>query len=415
MTSADAMLTCFLLLLITRGTLSSPTLEDVKNVYTYIFHGYDKRVRPVLDQSNVLVVEVGLSMNSINEFDEKLQKLVIAGWFDVTWRDESLVWNISDFGNVSYVHVDGDSIWLPNIALTNTFGRINLLSRLPSNAMISADGTIHWFPSDSFVVNCEVDITYYPFDTQSCSLLFELWDAPPSEVMLVTSILPIDTKFFEENVEWELLTPEILDSQSDYEKINAFVNYIFYLQRRPKFVTITIIAPVILLAFLNVCVFLIPLSSGEKNSFCVTVYLSYAVFLGVITAELPHNSKNVSYLTMYLLALLIFSVTIVLITVIQVRLFIEYGDTPVPACISRVFGSCTPCTPRERSKISHLDSNSSDDMNENRTEILDEINERDSQVCVKDIMPRLDVPMFFLFLVIVTIMTSVIGSAIYFP
>ncbi|XP_021372797.1 uncharacterized protein LOC110462885 [Mizuhopecten yessoensis] len=210
------------------ATTSSPTSKDVKDVYSHIFNGYDKWVRPVWNQSHVVTVTLSFKLNSINEFDEKSQKLVLA----------------------------------------------------------------------------------------------------------------------------------------------ASTTYLFHLQRRPKFFMLTInIAPVVLLAFLNVCVFLIPLSSGEKNSFCVTVYLSYAVFLGTISYELPHNSKDASYLTIYLLALLVFSVTIFLVTVIQVRLFIEYGDTPVPASVAKMFGCCTR---GNCSKVKRFDINDPDDVKKDSVKALED-------------------------------------------
>ncbi|OWF41127.1 Neuronal acetylcholine receptor subunit beta-3 [Mizuhopecten yessoensis] len=401
------MFVTLLLALMISATTSSPTSKDVKDVYSHIFNGYDKRVRPVWNQSDVVSVTLSFKLNSINEFDEKSQKLVLAGWFDASWSDESQTWNKSDFGDVSHVSVDGSSIWLPQIALINTFGRVNILSQLASSAVINANGEVEWFPGDSFVVTCEVDITYYPFDTQHCSLVFEMWDAPMSEVILQTSSKAIDVNLFEENGEWTLTSFEVDNPEFDDEVFISSITYLFHLQRRPKFVVLTTIAPVVLLAFLNVCVFLIPLSSGEKNSFCVTVYLSYAVFLGTISSELPHNSKDASYLTIYLLALLVFSVTIVLVTVIQVRLFIEYGDTPVPASVAKMFGCCTR---GNRSKVKHFDINDPDDVKDNSVKPLELKQTNENCVCVKDILPRLDVHLFCLFLVILCVMTSVMGG-----
>ncbi|OWF41129.1 Neuronal acetylcholine receptor subunit non-alpha-2 [Mizuhopecten yessoensis] len=231
-----------------------------------------------------------------------------------------------------------------------------------------------------------------------------------SEVILQTSSKAIDVNFFEENGEWTLTSFEVDNPEFDDEVFISSITYLFHLQRRPKFVVLTTIAPVVLLAFLNVCVFLIPLSTGEKNSFCVTVYLSYAVFLGTISSELPHNSKNASYLTIYLLALLVFSVTIVLVTVIQVRLFIEYGDTPVPASVAKMFGCCTR---GNCSKVKHFDINDPDDVKNNSVKALEDPELKqtnENSVCIKDILPRLDVHLFCLFLVILCVMTSVMGG-----
>ncbi|XP_033762344.1 neuronal acetylcholine receptor subunit beta-3-like [Pecten maximus] len=222
MKPTDNLLTWFLLVLMVTVTISSPTLQDVKDVYKHIFNGYDNRIRPVINQSDTIPVSMMFLLNSINEFDEKAQRLVISGWFSIRWIDESLAWNGSDFGNVSHVYVDGSSIWQPNIALINTFGRLNMLSQLASKAEIMADGKVEWFPADSFVVTCEVDITYYPFDTQTCHMEFEIWDEPSSKVAFITTPESINIKYFEENVEWKLVSSEIESAELDLES-NSFV------------------------------------------------------------------------------------------------------------------------------------------------------------------------------------------------
>ena len=35
-------------------------------------------------------------------------------------------------------------------------------------AIIESNGKIHWEPGGIFKTVCEIDITYYPFDEQSC-------------------------------------------------------------------------------------------------------------------------------------------------------------------------------------------------------------------------------------------------------
>ncbi|XP_033733354.1 neuronal acetylcholine receptor subunit beta-3-like [Pecten maximus] len=412
MTSEGTLLALFLLASMINVTISSHTLQDVKDVYTHIFNGYDKRVIPLLKQGYSLPVYMEFILRSINEFDEKSQKLAIAGMFTITWIDESLKWNMSDFGYVWHVHVDAKSIWLPNIVLINTYDKFTMLAEAASTALVYYDGYVEWLSGDSYVVSCEVDITYYPFDTQKCYLLFEVWDAPVSEVALMKYSESLNMSLLQENVEWVLLKTEIFDSKTDNESYVSYVTYVMHLQRRPKFVISTIVAPVILLAFLNVCVFLIPSSSGEKNSFCVTVYLSYAVFLGIISSELPHNSQNVSFLAMYLLSLLIFSVIIVLITVIQVRLFIEYGETPVPTSLLKV---CCFCTRGTRSQVTPLDDNDRVEhigMGGDDKEVTHTY-KNETLVCFKEVLPRLDVPLFFFFLIILILFTLVMGMYTY--
>ncbi|XP_069122525.1 neuronal acetylcholine receptor subunit beta-3-like [Argopecten irradians] len=415
MTSVVIFFIWLLLALKTNVNLSSHTLQDVKDVYAYIFRDYDKRIIPLIQQGESLPVYVDFKIRSINEFDEKTQRLAISGFFIVYWTDESLYWNMSNFNYVNHVHSYGQETWLPNIALVNTYGKITMLAEKPATIIIFYNGEVMWISGDSYVVSCEVDITYYPFDTQKCNLLFEMWDSPVSEVALLKFSESLNLDFFQENVEWKLVGYEVLDSLSVDNAMTSFTKYTIHLQRRPQFIILTIVAPVILLAFLNVCVFLIPSSSGEKNSFCVTVYLSYAVFLGIISSELPHNSQHVSYLTIYLLALLVFSVVIVLITVIQVRICLEYGDTPAPPSVLKVFCMCVR---GNQARVVPSDTDPHDLEEQNRMGGGNEketahISENKLQICMRDVMPKLDVPLFLIFMTILVVFTIVMGMFTY--
>ena len=57
--------------------------------------------------------------------------------------------------------------------------------------------------------------------------------------------------------------------------------------------------PVCLLSFLCCAVFLLPPDSGEKIGYALTVLLSYAVYLSLISENIPEDSLNVSLLSEY--------------------------------------------------------------------------------------------------------------------
>ena len=43
------------------------------------------------------------------------------------------------------------------------------------NVVVTSDGNVVWMPGGKFVVSCELDITYYPFDDQNCFLDIVDW------------------------------------------------------------------------------------------------------------------------------------------------------------------------------------------------------------------------------------------------
>ena len=92
------------------------------------------------------------------------------------------------------------------------------------------------------------------------------------------------------------------------------------LKRKPLFFLLNIVIPILLLSILSVFTFALPLDSGERASYGITVFLSLAVFLTIVSSTLPQNSDTTSLLGIYLMLMTSSSTVIVLITLVQVRL-----------------------------------------------------------------------------------------------
>ena len=62
---------------------------------------------------------------------------------------------------------------------------------MPSNAMVSNQGEIFWSPPARLLSSCKVDITYFPFDDQTCDLKFGSWTYEQAQVkqMMITVLL----------------------------------------------------------------------------------------------------------------------------------------------------------------------------------------------------------------------------------
>jgi hypothetical protein len=128
---------------------------------------------------------------------------------------------------------------------------------------------------------------------------------------------------YTENSAWKITSL----SKRKYLLYNTYhIDIEFQLQRRANFATFTLIMPLLMLAFLNICVFLVPVGSGEKGSFAITIFLSYGIFVTIVSDTLPDNSLQISYFLLFIIVLLFMSVLSVVYTIIQAKLMSSMGD-----------------------------------------------------------------------------------------
>ena len=175
---------------------------------------------------------------------------------------------------------------------------ISIISDKSVPMRIAQDGTVIWNPAGVYKVSCESDTKYYPMDTQECYLKVSAWAYTKAEIELVFKDQNIDISFYTENGEWDLLSAESFKSEArtrDGDKFSS-VSFLIRLQRRLLFHVVNTLFPVALMAILITFVFKLPVESGEKIGFSLTVLLSYAVYLTLISDNIPSTSVTVCLL-----------------------------------------------------------------------------------------------------------------------
>ena len=122
----------------------------------------------------------------------------------------------------------------------------------------------------------------------------------------------------ESNSVWEI---EAVSVQNQFRRGTNFVGVQLKIKRGPTFFIINILAPIVFLAFVNLLVFAIPCESGERISFAVTIFLSFAVFLTLVTDKMPQTSLTMSLFSIYLILILTYSSLIMLCLVFILQLY----------------------------------------------------------------------------------------------
>jgi hypothetical protein len=158
-------------------------------------------------------------------------------------------------------------------------------------------GEVRWDPPGLYDVHCEIDVTYFPFDYQTCYVEVASWVYSMEKVNLTKVHDYLNTEDYHQNGEWELYSTFVKESSLTEEgEVFSTLDFAVILKRRPGYYLSQIIFPVLVVSLLTNITFLLPADSGEKISFILTVLLALAVLLTLIGDSMPTTSNHTSIL-----------------------------------------------------------------------------------------------------------------------
>lgn len=215
-----------------------------------------------------------------------------------------------------------------------------------TKALLRYNGDVTWIPPAIFKSSCKIDVTYFPFDYQNCTMKFGSWTYDKAKIDLVLIGSTINLKDFWETGEWIIIDAPGYKHDIKYnccEEIYTDITYSLYIRRLPLFYTINMIIPCLLISFLTVLVFYLPSDCGEKVTLCISVLLSLTVFLLVITETIPSTSLVIPLIGEYLLFTMIFVTLSIVITVFVLNVHYRTPKThTMPCWVRRVFLGLLP-------------------------------------------------------------------------
>ncbi|KAK1175082.1 neuronal acetylcholine receptor subunit non-alpha-3-like [Acipenser oxyrinchus oxyrinchus] len=304
-------------ILATDDVISLAEMED--SLLRNLFRGYQKWVRPVQHSNDTITVKFGLKISQLVDVDEKDQLMTTNVWLWEEWTDCRLRWNPDEHGGITSIRVPSETIWLPDVVLyENADGHFE--GSLMTKVIVKYNGTVMWTPPARYKSSCTMDVTFFPFDRQNCSMKFGSWTYDGDMVDLILLDDHVDRKDFFDNGEWEILNATgMKGNRKDGLYSYPFITYSFILKRLPLFYTLFLIIPCLGLSFLTVLVFYLPSDEGEKLSLSTSVLVSLTVFLLVIEEIIPSSSKVIPLIGEYLLFIMIFVTLSIIITVFVIN------------------------------------------------------------------------------------------------
>uniref|UniRef100_UPI0037E928B1 neuronal acetylcholine receptor subunit alpha-3 n=1 Tax=Semicossyphus pulcher TaxID=241346 RepID=UPI0037E928B1 len=334
--------TCSFLLFLLPGSSSS---EAEHKLFSVIFSRYNQYIRPVENVSDPVIVQFEVSMSQLVKVDELNQIMETNLWLRHIWNDYKLRWNPKDYSGVEFIRVPSNRIWKPDIVLyNNAVGDFQVDDK--TKALLRYNGDVTWIPPAIFKSSCKIDVTYFPFDYQNCTMKFGSWTYDKAKIDLVLIGSTINLKDFWETGEWTIIDAPGYKHDIKYnccEEIYTDITYSLYIRRLPLFYTVNMIIPCLLISFLTVLVFYLPSDCGEKVTLCISVLLSLTVFLLVITETIPSTSLVIPLIGEYLLFTMIFVTLSIVITVFVLNVHYRTPKThTMPCWVRTVFLGLLP-------------------------------------------------------------------------
>ncbi|XP_069125695.1 5-hydroxytryptamine receptor 3A-like [Argopecten irradians] len=314
--------------------------SQVKDLYHSLIANYTSNIRPVLDQSKPVDVTVEIMLHSIKLFDEVSGELSMAGIFTFTWTDELLQWNPMSANDIASMTFTTSQVWVPQVFLTNSVNEARIYKTSDNNEVVyNPNGHALLRAFKIFDVVCQAGILHYPNDIHTCGIDV----APITRVdnINVTSINGLVMKIFNHNLIWNV---ESTGLSHDTSGIHSKVTFYITLSRRPSFIFLTLILPIIALNYMNILVFLIPAESGEKISYAITVLLTFAVYLSVYSDKIPPLSLPIAVFSASMLIKLCTSCLMALCCIVISKINFYNEDHKVPLSLQRL----TACFLRDR-------------------------------------------------------------------
>ncbi|XP_022792184.1 neuronal acetylcholine receptor subunit alpha-7-like [Stylophora pistillata] len=267
-----------------------------------IMKDYNKKARPVINETDVVHISMDIALPQLMKVDEKQEVITTNVWVRQFWNDPRFSWNKAEYGNISQIIINPEKAWLPDVVLLNSAEVMSDGRSTAARLVVKHDGNVSRLNPVIITSSCEIDITFFPLDDQTCELRFGSWSYSSEFLDVYPRRDGADLSSYVENGEWILLGVKSERRLLTYDCCDGEfpdVTYHVQIRRRTLFYMMNFILPCVLIAVLTLLVFLLPPESGERMSFGVTVLLSFTILLLMLMAKLPSTSKVTPLIAVY--------------------------------------------------------------------------------------------------------------------
>ena len=184
-----------LVYLMVLGYSSSSKMSKTVELLQILTENYNADIRPGLDHDTPLVVNVSLNLVSLTKLNEVEGYISTIKFFDISWVDERISWNIDIYSGIPSVIFRSEKVWTPDLLLTNPADKMYAFDERTMGVRYTSDGRALWQPRMISKTLCDIQTLAYPWDEQTCYIFIVPWGTLSSEIVIKPTFDTIVTTY----------------------------------------------------------------------------------------------------------------------------------------------------------------------------------------------------------------------------
>ena len=260
------------------------TSEYETNLRRDLFYNYSNEIIPKIN-NKPLNVEMGLAVQTLEEFNQKVEAIELNIWVRMNWNDSRLEWDPINYNNISFITIKPQQIWHPDIELYNA-ASLPEIYNLNDATMLYSRGEFMWSRPGIYRFSCPLDLHNFPFDIQICKFTFGSW---------IYSVNDLNLSFYKDNSkavdilsefshsEWNVLG---IDYETNILNNKTLLTYAIRLERLVHYYSLAM-GMTITLVFVSFIIMCLPSDNVSRTSTAVFIPLTILALQLTIVDKVP--------------------------------------------------------------------------------------------------------------------------------
>ncbi|KAI8512188.1 hypothetical protein Bbelb_088270 [Branchiostoma belcheri] len=261
---------------------------------------YSSHVRPARNFTKPTAVYMDIALNKI---------------IGLHWKDDYMTWDPADFGGMTSANFPSEALWTPKINLQNKAGDTDGSLEPLDDLKVFWDGRVVSVHPGTLYSSCRLRLQHFPFDTQTCTLLFGPWNHDDTELLLVNqSDTLVNPDHYTESVEWALIEDSIRPQLTHhtynphgYSRLECTIT----IRRKFGHYLFALFLPCTLLLTMVLSGYLLPPSAPVRLQMSITMLLALVVLQLTIINSLPASGDLTLITQYYVVVIVITSLSVI--------------------------------------------------------------------------------------------------------